>query len=101
MLGGDDLECDFLERRPRHANEALAVRRGQHIALAGSGDVALHEHVAVVCQDRRRASAATAELGEGSVFTNDFLNFHLFLGWGSVNQNHAFWFIRPKGGRCV
>jgi hypothetical protein len=98
-LPGDLLKC-----RAGHPHEAFAHRRGQFSTFRRCRDVALNEYVAVFGQDCRRAHATGTELRKGSIFTNDFLNFHiflLFLYFSFLNQNRGFWFIGDNGGGFV
>jgi len=100
------LKGDFFKRGAGHTHEAFARRGGQDCALGRRRNVALHKHIAVVSDNRRRALATTAKLWQRPVLPNDLLDCHrnlilsLFLIF-SVNQNHVFWFTGIEGSECV
>ena len=72
----EHLASDFLEDRPRHFHEILAVGTGELAAFSGGGNVALDEDFLAVGQHGSRASAAVAELGHVALFADDSLNVH-------------------------
>ena len=76
LLSAEHLTCDLLEDRAWHLHETLPGGAGQVAILGGRRNVALNEKVAPFGQDRGRATAATAELGQFAFFSDDFMDFH-------------------------
>lgn len=75
-----DLSRDFFQRGQRNPHEAFSGRSVQVCPFRFSQIIALHICVTVRRNDGGRASSAFAEVWQPTVFTDNFVDFHSFLG---------------------